>query len=100
MGGQGDEGLQVVANDFGGDILDLGLLGQSGDVFQIEPVLESFERLVEVLSHWRASAVRSGILRCSSLGRIDMINCKGMCFPTDVILVCIRWYVAFPLSYR
>jgi hypothetical protein len=23
-----------------------------------------------------------------------------MRFPTDVILVCIRWYVAYPLSYR
>ena len=23
-----------------------------------------------------------------------------MCFPIDVILVCIRWYAAYPLSYR
>jgi len=29
-----------------------------------------------------------------------MINIKGMRFPIDVILVCIRWYVAYPLSYR
>ena len=29
-----------------------------------------------------------------------MINTKGMRFPIDVILVCIRWYVAYPLSYR
>jgi transposase-like protein len=29
-----------------------------------------------------------------------MLNLKGMCFPIDVILVCIRWYVAYPLSYR
>ena len=29
-----------------------------------------------------------------------MLNTKGMGFPIDVILVCIRWYVAYPLSYR
>ena len=29
-----------------------------------------------------------------------MRNFKGMRFPIDVILVCIRWYVAYPLSYR
>lgn len=29
-----------------------------------------------------------------------MPNFKGMSFPNDVILVCIRWYVASPLSYR
>ena len=29
-----------------------------------------------------------------------MLNFKGMRFPTDVILICIRWYVAYPLSYR
>ena len=29
-----------------------------------------------------------------------MLNFKGMRFPTDVFLVCIRWYVAYPLSYR
>lgn len=29
-----------------------------------------------------------------------MLNTKGMRFPLDVILVCIRWYVAYPLSYR
>ena len=29
-----------------------------------------------------------------------MINFKGMRFPIKVILVCIRWYVAYPLSYR
>jgi putative transposase len=28
-----------------------------------------------------------------------MLNCKGMRFPMDVILVCIR-YAAYPLSYR
>ena len=25
---------------------------------------------------------------------------KGLRFPIDVILVCIRWYAAYPLSYR
>ena len=29
-----------------------------------------------------------------------MLNFKGMRFPTEVILLCIRWYVAYPLSYR
>ena len=26
-----------------------------------------------------------------------MLNFQGMRFPIDVILVCIRWYVAYPL---
>ena len=34
--GQGDEDLQVVADDFGGDILCYGLLGQSVHMLQIE----------------------------------------------------------------
>ncbi len=25
---------------------------------------------------------------------------KGMRFPKEVILLCIRWYAAYPLSYR
>ncbi|MDH6186864.1 transposase-like protein [Polaromonas sp. CG_23.6] len=29
-----------------------------------------------------------------------MLATKGMRFPIDVILVCIRWYSAYPLSYR
>ena len=29
-----------------------------------------------------------------------MLSVKGVRFPIDVILVCIRWYVAYPLSYR
>ena len=29
-----------------------------------------------------------------------MLDMKGMRFPIDVILVCIRWYAAYPLSYR
>ena len=29
-----------------------------------------------------------------------MLNFKGMRFPIDVILVCNRRYVAYPLSYR
>lgn len=29
-----------------------------------------------------------------------MLNFKGMRFPIKAILVCIRWYVAYPLSYR
>jgi hypothetical protein len=33
-------------------------------------------------------------------GKIDMLNFKGVRFPIDLILVCIRWYAAYPLSYR
>lgn len=29
-----------------------------------------------------------------------MLSTKGMRFPLEVILVCIRWYVAYPSSYR
>src|SRR5665647_2364481 len=29
-----------------------------------------------------------------------MLATKGMRFPIDVILVCMRWYAAYPLSYR
>jgi putative transposase len=29
-----------------------------------------------------------------------MLNLKGMRFPIDVILVCVRWYAAYPLSCR
>jgi transposase-like protein len=29
-----------------------------------------------------------------------MINLKGCHFPKDVVLMCVRWYVAYPLSYR
>jgi hypothetical protein len=29
-----------------------------------------------------------------------MLNTRGMPFPIDVIPVCIRWYAAYPLSYR
>jgi putative transposase len=29
-----------------------------------------------------------------------MLSFKGMRIPTDVIVVCIRWYAAYPLSYR
>jgi len=29
-----------------------------------------------------------------------MLNFKGTRLPIDVILVCIRWYAAYPLSYR
>ena len=43
---------------------------------------------------------RSGRLRGPNIGRIDVLNLKGMRFPIDVILVCVRWYVAYPLSYR
>ena len=29
-----------------------------------------------------------------------MLKLKGMRFPKEIILLCIRWYAAYPLSYR
>lgn len=29
-----------------------------------------------------------------------MISFKGYCYPKSVILQCVRWYVAYCLSYR
>ena len=29
-----------------------------------------------------------------------MHSFKGMRFPAEIIMICIRWYVAYPLSYR
>jgi putative transposase len=29
-----------------------------------------------------------------------MISFKGAHFERDIILTCVRWYVAYPLSYR
>jgi putative transposase len=29
-----------------------------------------------------------------------MVSCKGAHFAKDIILTCVRWYVAYPLSYR
>lgn len=29
-----------------------------------------------------------------------MLTMKGMRFPKEIILLCVRWYAAYPLSYR
>jgi transposase-like protein len=29
-----------------------------------------------------------------------MLDMKGMRFPKEIILMCIRWYAAYGLSYR
>lgn len=29
-----------------------------------------------------------------------MLSMKGMQFPKEIILVCIRWYATYALSYR
>jgi putative transposase len=34
-----------------------------------------------------------------SIIRSTMLNTKGRRFSIDLILVCIRWYAAYPLSY-
>ena len=33
-------------------------------------------------------------------GLNSMLATKGLRFPLDIVLVCIRWYAAYPLSYR
>ena len=33
-------------------------------------------------------------------GGQEMINLKGRHFPKDIILMTVRWYVAYALSYR
>ena len=51
------------------------------------------------LSHWRRGC--PGRVDCSTR-TVNDSTCRasGLRFPIDVILVCIRWYVAYPLSYR
>ena len=34
------------------------------------------------------------------MGLPQMLDIKRLRFPVDVILVCIRWYAGYPLSYR
>jgi hypothetical protein len=29
-----------------------------------------------------------------------MIDCKGRRFEREIILICVCWYLAYPLSYR
>ncbi len=31
---------------------------------------------------------------------LAMLDTKRMRFPLEIIAVCIRWYAAYPLSYR
>jgi hypothetical protein len=77
-----------------------GIASIAQAVQQPGPVVPYRRAGQRVLSHWRAPAGWSGKLRSLNPGPIDMLNFKGMRFPIDVILVCIRWYAAYPLSYR
>ena len=43
-GGQCDQGLQIVTEDLGGEVLEDRLVGQAGDVLEIEAMLEPFKR--------------------------------------------------------
>ncbi len=45
--GQCGQGLQVVADDLGGDILAYGRLEQSADMLQVQAVFEAFEGLLD-----------------------------------------------------
>jgi hypothetical protein len=38
--------------------------------------------------------------RLEQRGRVRMISFKGAHFPQDIILMGVRWYVAYPLSTR
>jgi transposase-like protein len=29
-----------------------------------------------------------------------VVSFKGTCFLQEIMLTCVRWYVAYPLSYR
>jgi putative transposase len=29
-----------------------------------------------------------------------MLDFKRRRFPQDIIMICVRWYIAYPLSYR
>ena len=40
-------------------------------------------------------------MNCAAESRMNRhAQLREMRFPIDVILVCIRWYAAYPLSYR
>jgi len=46
------------------------------------------------------AARQSGKLGYSQTNQDSMHNFKGMRFPAEIIMICIRWYAAYPLSYR
>jgi putative transposase len=39
-------------------------------------------------------------LQCKEREATDGRELQGCPFPKDIILTCVRWYVAYPLSYR
>jgi putative transposase len=52
------------------------------------------------LSHSTSKSPPSVRLLFLEKERAAMLHTKGMRFPVDVTLVCIRWHAAYPLSYR
>lgn len=46
------------------------------------------------------AARQSGRLADSPMAPASMHNFKGMRLPAEIIMVCIRWYAAYSLSYR
>jgi putative transposase len=40
------------------------------------------------------------VLEDHKRGSATMVSFKGAHFVRDIILTCVRWYVAYPLSYR
>jgi hypothetical protein len=59
---------------------------------------------IPVLSQFSFAAIWAMLFLCDhseQRGRRTMaVSFKGAHFPKDVILSCVRWYVAYPLSTR
>jgi hypothetical protein len=52
--------------------------------------------------HWEAiwDMISLSDSACVKRGGAVMVSFKGAYFAKDIILTCVRWYVAYPLSYR
>ena len=79
MGGHRDDGLKVVAKDFGNNVLDHCLLTQAGDVFEIEAVLGTFERFFDAtaLVIERAEAVGWKVFIVEQIGHQHAVLAIG-----------------------
>ncbi len=52
------------------------------------------------VANFRFSVILDNLPPKFILGGEEMINFKGSHFEAGIILVCVRWYLAYPLSYR
>lgn len=93
MCGQGDECLQVVADDFGGNVLDYGLLGQSGDEARATGACRRALSLVSEMPHTsqrqpraRASAAAPSSAEHNSLAcALACPLAQGVARATDIV---------------